>query len=437
MTVALDDRPLTDRSSFAPTPNSMSSFARWRDDLKRRRVLPIIAVAGSRGKTTVVRLLETIFTSAGLKYASWTDNGVEINGRGQTSELGAWGAALRRLASGSLDVAIQELDWPTIHAVGLPDDTYPLTIVTNVCLNNDRCLERPEAHLAIRAYDRLRQATRHDGLLVLNGDDYAVAGTEIARETPAILAGQSSDAPLLRAHLGDGGSAVWLNEETLVIGSSSASLPVVALDRLSFAWSGEATFEVQNSLLATAAAAACGINLPTIGQALGAFAMPPSSPGSFNVVPIGEALAVVDRPAPSWFLRQAIRAVKHRRHRSLVTTLGRLDQVPDDDLEEVGRLVARVSDVIIVHSTAQLGERTRALHAGFGAASGPIVLLRRSTERQALTTASARLRPGDLLLALVDQPDQALQTLRRASERLPLTDREGNDQTSSGNDDSG
>jgi cyanophycin synthetase len=419
MTVTLDDRRLVEPASLAQPHSPHNSFVRWRDELKRRHLLPVIVVAGSRGKTTVVRLLEAIFTSAGHKCAIWTGSGVEVNGRGQSSELGAWGAALRRLAAGSLDVAVQELDWPTIRAVGLPAETYPLTIVTNICLNNDRCLGRAEAQLATRAYDRLRQATRRDGLLVLNGDDFAVAGTEVDRETTAILAGQNPDAPLLRAHLSDGGKAAWLDNQTIVFGTPSASFPVVAVDRLGFAWSGAAAFETQNALLATAAAAACGIDLPTIGRALEAFAMPPSSPASFNVVPIGDALAVVDRPAPSWFLRQAIRAVKHRRHRSLVTSVGRLGAVPDDDLEEVGRLLARISDVVILHSEPPTGARAMALQAGLNAGPGPIVLLRRATERQALATATARLRPGDLLLALVDHPAQAIETLHRAGGRAP------------------
>ena len=397
----------------APVP---PSFSAWRDSVGERGALPVIAVAGSRGKTTVVRLLDAIFRQAGLRTAIWTDAGVEIRGRRQRSELGAWGQAMRRLFADSLDIAIQELDWPTVHAVGLPADAYPVAAVTNICVNNDRCLVRPETRLAIRAYRRVREAARRDGVLVLNADDYAVGGTEVERETPALLVGLNPEAPILRGHLSEGGRAAWVEDGWITFGTVTASERICPVDALPISLNGAASFEVQNGLLAAAIAQVCGIDRAVAATALEGFRVPAAAAGSFNVVDLGDAVAIVDRPAPSWFLRPVLRAVRHRPHRRLIFVVGDLHDVPDDDLNEVGRLIGRSGDAIVLHSERANEDRTQALLAGVETRSAPMVVVRQASERQAITKAIKLLRAGDILLVLADQPEAALKSLARAAE---------------------
>jgi cyanophycin synthetase len=422
MSVTLDRKATANRETSSgdaiPVPVP-ATFSIWREAVRRRGALPVVAVAGSRGKTTVARFLDEIFTTAGLSTATWTDSGVEIRGHRQGSELGAWGEAMRRLAAGTLDVAVQELDWPTVHAVGLPPDAYPVAVVTNICVNNDRCLVRAETRMAIRAYERVRDAARRDGVLVLNGDDYAVAGTEVERETPAFLVGLNPDAPILRSHLSEGGRAAWLERGWITLGTATAALRVCRADQLPSALAGAATFEVQNALLAAGVAHVCGIDEQTIAAALATFRVPPAAAGSFNVVPIGEALAVLDRPAPSWFLRSVLRVLRHRPHRRFIVVAGVLEQVPDEDLDEVGRLLARTSDAMLFHSEEAAPERSSLFLSGVESGAGPMVLIKLRTERQALARAVKRLRPGDLLLVLADQPVPALRALQRAAGASP------------------
>jgi cyanophycin synthetase len=417
MSAILDRRETSVSTATSPVPVGVpASFGDWRREVARRGALPVIAVAGSRGKSTVVRLLDAIFTAGGLKTAAWTDAGVDVRGRHQGSELAAWGHALRRLHAGTLDVAVQELDWPTVHAVGLPPDAYPVAVVTNICVNSDRCLVRDETRLALRAYDRVRGAARRDGVLVLNGDDYAVAGTEVERETPSLLVGLNPESPLLRGHLSEGGRAAWLEGQSLVVGTATSADRLCTADQLDFALGGSAAFEVHNALFAAAIATVCGIASEWIAEALISFRMPPAAEGSFNLVPVAEAVAIVDRPTPSWFLRPLIRAIRHHPHRSLIVVAGRLDAVPEDDVFEVGRLLARVADAIVLHSEEDAAERGARLRQGLDTAAAPIVLLRTMTERQAVAKAIKLLRPADVLLVLSDQPAAARRALERAAD---------------------
>ena len=72
--------------------------------------LPIVAIGGRWGKTTVARLLEAMLRDTFPRLALWLDQGVLVNRRKLSGELIPWGDALRSLAAGDLDLAIQELD---------------------------------------------------------------------------------------------------------------------------------------------------------------------------------------------------------------------------------------------------------------------------------------------------------------------------------------
>lgn len=394
------------------------SFADWRSGLIDLGLPPIVAVGGSRGKTTVVRLLDAIFEASGLRTALWTDAGIEINGRHQAGELGPWSRAIARLAQGTLDVAIQELDWATVHTVGLPSSAFPVVLVTNFCANNEACLGQPETTQNARALDRVKNATHPRGRVVLNGDDFSVGGGP-SHPAASILVGASRDTPLLRSHLASGGVAAWVEDGKAVLGSEDAVATLTALDGVDLTSNGAVGFQQQNVLLAAAAAAACGIAVSTIGRALRRFVPPDRRmPGSFNVLPIGEATVVVDRPAPSWFLRTALRAIAHLPHRRLLTVAGHLDAVPPSDLVEVGRLLGRSSGILILHSEADRSSRFALLRRGIAANDVPPGILHVGSERIAVGRALRMLQPNDLAFIVADQPATVLRALERAEHRL-------------------
>ena len=410
---------MTQSSIDSPVVPSLfpDSFAAWRDSLAASDTLPVIAVAGSRGKTTVACLLREIFVEAGLRGASWTDAGVEVDGRRQRGELVPWSRTLDRLGSGDLDVAVQELDWITIGAVGLPKHAYPIIAITNICGNSDSCLLQADTQRSINALGAVGDAVLPSGALVLNGDDLSVAADERLITARRVLVGLSRDAPLLRQHLARGGTAAWVGDDGLAIGhgGTNRARTLCAAEEVALSLHGVVGFELHNALTAATAALACGIRVPAIAAVLRRFTAPARAmPGSFNVVPIGGAIAIVDRPAPSWYLRSVLRAVAHLPHRRLLAVVGRLDAVPAADLTEVGRLVGRAGGALILHGEAAAPARAAAFRQGIALNSVPPVMIHLDTERRAIDRALKMVRPDDLLLVLADQPASVLRTLDRA-----------------------
>ena len=163
--------------AIAPSGNQALDFTDWRARLDRERIPPVVAFAGSRGKTSVLRAVEAIFRTAGYRFASWTDRGVEIEGERQRGELGPWSRVLTRLTSGGLDIALRELDWVTLQAVASHETAYPVVAISTLCANNEACLVTPETLLARRALSRIRTRLAAGGRLVLNADDLAVLGS--------------------------------------------------------------------------------------------------------------------------------------------------------------------------------------------------------------------------------------------------------------------
>src|SRR5690606_10392650 len=113
------------------------NFRLWQSDTLRRRMIPLVGVAGTRGKSTVTRLMEAVLQSLRFKIVTWTDLGVQIRGRNQRAELAGWSRALQRLAESSLDIGLQELDWAAVTVAGLPAGMYPVMVHTGLRDSSD------------------------------------------------------------------------------------------------------------------------------------------------------------------------------------------------------------------------------------------------------------------------------------------------------------
>jgi cyanophycin synthetase len=397
-----------------------ASFEIWRAELTAAGLRPIVVVAGSRGKTTVVRLLDAVFREAGLTTAIWTDRGVEIEGTPQRGELVPWTRVQGRLDDGTLDVAIREIGWSTMRTAALQPSSAPIVAVTNVCANRDACLIQGEAKLAAKVLPDLLKVASPEGLVVLNGEDFAVSGDEVPRDRPQWLIGLNRVTPLLRQHMGAGGTAAWVDNGALIVGDQSSARGLGRADDLVFALNGAAGFEVHNALTVAAVATAAGIGERAIGRALTEFRISQRfMPGSFNIVEVNGATAIVDRPEPSWFLRPILRAVKDRTIGRVVTVAGRLEAVPDSDLAEVGRLLGRASQALVLHSDSEDAARAAGFRQGVALNDVPPPIVHTPSERRAVTRGLAMVRPRDFLLILADRPQSVLRALARAAQAGP------------------
>jgi cyanophycin synthetase len=137
--------------------------------------VPVIAITGTNGKTTITRLLSRIYLNAGYNVGACCTEGVMHNGRmiserDESYALGAWRAAKCK----NVDLLVLETARGGIIEYGLGFRKCQVGIVTNLY----------EDHLGFDGIDTLEemaevksvipQHTDSEGWIVLNGDDVLV-----------------------------------------------------------------------------------------------------------------------------------------------------------------------------------------------------------------------------------------------------------------------
>lgn len=378
--------------------------------------LPIVAIAGRWGKTTVARLLEALVRGVHPRLLLWTDQGVYRRGRRQPGELIPWEEGLRALAQGELDLAIQELDAPTVLAVGLPPEAYSLAIITSFCGNDEACLVDPSATAERQAHLAVARAVHPSGALVLNADDHAVAAEHEVTAGEVIYYGLHRRNPFIKAHLAAGGRAVCVSSGMVVLCKGRRSRPVLPVHDLELALGGAIVFQVENVLAAVAAAWRLGVDAPAMATALRAFTSSPTlMPGACNQVRVGGATLIVDRltdPFSARALLRGLRKVSGRRRRLVV--LPAFPRLAAGAATEIGRLIGRTFDLVILHQADYRDGALDALdplRAGIALNRVPPVVLTYPDEGHALGRLLRVARAGDLILVLADDLSLALRSI--------------------------
>src|SRR3954452_14040302 len=114
-------------------PHSTSSFRAWTHSARENGLSPIIYVVGTRGKSTIVRILDSMARASGLRTAVRTDAGVEIEGRRQLGDIHPLRESLEELDAGDLDLAIIERGRGDIHTLPLNDRNPAAVVIATIC----------------------------------------------------------------------------------------------------------------------------------------------------------------------------------------------------------------------------------------------------------------------------------------------------------------
>lgn len=376
------------------------TFRSWQRDTLADRLLPVLGISGTRGKSTVLRLVEAMLDDAHLRSATWTDMGVQIRGRRQRGELSGWSHALTRLSEGSIDIALQELDWSTVNAVGLPPHSYPVMAITGLRERISNPEQSPALQSALKAAQRVTAAVSPDGFMVVNADDYyAVTATEDT-DAARILVAQSHLSPNLLSHLEDGGMGVWVKYGHIYVGDQSRSFRLCRVNDVPLTMHGEASFNITNVLMAIAIGRGIGLDTPCVLRTLRAFRSAwHILPASMNTYEGPDYRAAIDQLGPAWVLQPVIKAINPMATRRQVTVVGDLRWIDEEDIIELGRLLGRYHGAIVLHSD-QEESRVDAFKQGLSANPYPPLLIRLPTERRAINRAFKTLKSDDVLLIL-------------------------------------
>jgi UDP-N-acetylmuramyl tripeptide synthase len=381
------------------------------------RSVPTAIVTGTNGKTTTVRLLGAIGAAwgkhTGLSSTDWVRVDDEILDRGDYS--GPTGARLL-LRDARTELAILETARGGIMRRGMALESVDVAAITNVA--NDHLGEFGNATLELLA-DAKFVVTRIAKRVVLNVDCELLHVPARGVKAPITWFARSESNPLVAAHLRAGGSACVVRDGvlTLLEPSGAGALRAHALgrvERIAITMHGTARHNVENCLAAAAIAFHLGAPPDAIARGLESFdSTPDSNPGRLNVFELGGARAngvrcIVDFAHNAHgfeALFEMARALGPERWAVIVGQAGDRD---DASILELARLTwaARPDLTVLKEMKKYLrgraeGEVVGMIEAEMRRAGAPdSALVRAPSEIEAVRTALAWSRPGDLLLLL-------------------------------------
>jgi cyanophycin synthetase len=398
------------------------------DDERPYRI-PIVAISGTNGKTTVTRMIAGIFATMHKYVGMTTTDGIYFNGvmrvKGDCSGPRSAQAVLQHP---DVEVAVLETARGGILRNGLGWDRCQVAVVTNV--SND--------HLGIDGIDSIEdlalvkqvpvESVAADGYAVLNAEDPTVAGMAEACPGGIIYFGHRPQGRVLSRHLAGGGKAVYLRNGAIILGEGSQETVLLAVNEIPATYGGVIPFQITNSLAAAAAGWGAGCPLDAIRLGLRTFqADDATAPGRFNVFEVGAARVIVDYGHNPHAVRAIQTAMRSMAPRSTIGVVAAPGDRRDSDIQELAAIASDIFETVIVREDDDLRGRAPGEVAQLIAdtithhrPSTPVRLI--LDEAEAIDAALEMARPNDVVVLFVDKVSAAIEQVKAFAAAVAAAD---------------
>ena len=261
--------------------------------------VPIIAVAGSNGKTTTALAIGHVLQRLGHATGVATTEGITVAGR--RIELGdctGYEAARTVLASPEVEYAVLETAVGGMLQSGLGFDQCDVGIVLNMHIDP----------LHQDGLETMRDLAKVKGLVVatarkavvLNADDANCMelAARAPRRTELIYFGLDVATPAMASHLARGGRAVYANQGLLIWADGRRRLPLIPAAALPGRLDGRARHPISNTMAGLAALLALGLPTEHIAAVLANFSASESpKPPRVSATPNRDATLMASLPS--------------------------------------------------------------------------------------------------------------------------------------------
>ena len=257
--------------------------------------IPVVAVTGTNGKTTVTRLIAHMFASCGLKVGMTNTDGVYVDGRQiDSGDCSGPKSARNVLMHPDVEAAVLETARGGILREGLGFDRCQVAVVTNIGAGDHlgmNFLHTAEDIVLVKRV--IVQNVAPSGFAVLNAVDPLTANMAAVCPGQVIYFAADRHHPLMATHRAQGKRCVYVDGDQIVAaqGVWRESIPLrdIPLTR-----GGVIGFQVENEMAAVAAAWGVGLDWDTIRRGVGSFANDAdNAPGRFNVMDYRDRKSVV------------------------------------------------------------------------------------------------------------------------------------------------
>lgn len=384
--------------------------------------IPVIAITGTNGKTTVTRLVGHMYETARWVVGMTCTDGIYIN-----KELIVKGdcsgpkSAQTILLHPHVEVAVLETARGGILCEGLAFDQCLVGVITNITSDHLGLDEIKTLDQLARVKQVVVEAVSNDGAAILNAEDPLVAEMAAATDARVVYFSREEQNHVMQAHLAEGGQGVFVEEDMIILATGTNKVRLVELDRIPFTWGGRIGFQVMNALAATAAAWAAGLNPAMIVRALATFeADATMAPGRFNIFELNGVEVILDyghNAAAMEALGQAVETLEPR-HTVLAFTLPG-DRRDEDIIETTKATIPFTHAYVLYDSEDRRGRAENEI---------PDLMRRQLPENvpyefavgqpEGILKAWQQVQPGDRLIVIADEVNEALEVLHMLAESV-------------------
>jgi len=382
--------------------------------------IPVVAVAGTNGKTTTVRLIAHLLGANGHLVGMTNSDGVYIGRRRiDVGDCSGPRSARNVLLHPDVDAAVFETARGGILREGLAFDRCDVAVVTNIGTGDHLGLNFVSTVEDLAVVKRvIVENVAPAGTAVLNATDPNVAN--MAGSCPGSIIFFSNDRqhPLITAHRTKNQRVVYRDGDAIVAAQGPEEY-AIPLSEIPLTYAGTIDFQVENAMAAIAAAWALGLDWQVVRRGLAGFVSDAqTAPGRFNQYEFRGATVFADyghNPDAIQALVRAMDRLPAKRRSVVISAAG--DRRDIDIRKQTEILGAAFDRVVLYEDQCQRGradgEVLALLRQGLEGAARARDVREVRGEFLAIDIAMDALEPGDLCLILVDQVEASLAHIER------------------------
>lgn len=235
--------------------------------------IPIVGISGTRGKTTVARLVARLLHLSGRYVGLSCSGGLYLDQRQvEKGDRASWASAHKILLNRSVDAAVLVNSAQAILSEGVAYDRCQVGVVTNII--GAEGLDKFYIHDPEQVYNVLRtqvDIVLPDGVAVLNAHDPLVLRMAALCDGSVILFGLDPEIPAITEHRDQGGRAVFVRYGRLIMATGRDEVTLVEVASIPLLNTGAPSFQIENVLAAVGVAWALGMSQELIRTGIETF----------------------------------------------------------------------------------------------------------------------------------------------------------------------